>query len=101
MKKLFLAFLVIVFLIGCRDTTIKADTNPRDYYHSAWAMYIDSSSYYFEKFVCCYGTNNVAAEVYKANQFRYSDSANRYYALMYPNGNPADKQDPKPPCDCK
>lgn len=80
--------------VGCKDKI-----SPRDYYEPFFNRAVDSISYYECKFKCAKSTED-AGVILRGKYQDFIDSMNKYYALMYPIGNPADKKKANP-CDCK
>lgn len=88
-----LILLLAIVAVSCRRNP-KA-IRSQDYYYPQWIAYVDSFNCYSAKLACShYSDLDVIS-----NWHRVSDSINKYYKLMYPNGNPAAKKFHNP-CDC-
>lgn len=97
MRYLLILIAVIFVCFGC------GEKSSRDVYVDTWEKYIDSCGYYFEKWQCCFNNKEFEkARVFGDKQSIFVDSSKKYYKLMYPNGNPADKraEAKKPYCNC-
>jgi hypothetical protein len=100
-------YLLLLFVfVSCKDEPIRKvdwlkESNGRYNYD-----YTVNADKYRPKFNAYYDSGWCAAKCNNVSQLdRFSDSLHRYYALMYPNGNPANYA-PKPTidepnCNCK
>lgn len=88
--------LLPLILLLCISSCVSRESH----YRKEFNRYIDSSNCYHDKWNCLFDSGKYKeADIILSIRKPFSDSVDKYYALMYPTGNPYGKR--KKVCDCK